>query len=193
MKLSSLNVLLFVGALSSAILLSACGGGGEAGSNPGTVTPATGWVNVKMGGGGYVPGVIYHPTVANLRYARTDMAGVYRWDHGSAKWTALTDGFSRPEGRHQGAESMAVDPTDGSKVYMTTSQYVSNGNGRFSYSSDRGNTWGHVDLPFPIGSNNQGRGIGERLMVDPNLPSTLFYASRTAGLWKSVDYGLNWS
>ncbi|PKM46630.1 MAG: dockerin [Gammaproteobacteria bacterium HGW-Gammaproteobacteria-1] len=146
-----------------------------------------------MGGGGYVPGVIYHPTVANLRYARTDMAGVYRWDGGASKWTALTDGFSRPEGRHQGAESMAVDPTDADKVYMTTSQYVTSGNGRFSYSSDRGNTWTHVDLPFPVGSNNQGRGIGERLMVDPNLPSTLFYASRTAGLWKSADYGLNWN
>jgi len=157
------------------------------------VAPATGWANVKMGGGGYVPGVIYHPTVANLRYARTDVAGVYRWDHGSSKWTALTDGFSRPEGSQQGAESMAVDPTDGNRVYMTTSQYVSNGNGRFSYSTDRGNTWTHVDLPFPVGSNNQGRGIGERLMVDPNLPSTLFYASRTAGLWKSTNYGINWN
>ena len=157
------------------------------------MAPTTGWTNVKMGGGGYVPGVIYHPTVANLRYARTDVAGVYRWDNGSSKWTALTDGFGRPDGSQEGAESMAVDPTDASKVYMTTSQYVSNGNGRLYYSSDRGNTWSYVTLPFPVGSNNQGRGIGERLMVDPNLPSTLFYASRTAGLWKSTNSGLNWS
>lgn len=198
MRLSGRIGLPFACVLSAALLLSACGGGGAGGSSPASspqasVAPSSGWANVKMGGGGYVPGVIYHPTVANLRYARTDMAGVYRWDHADSKWTALTDGFSRPEGKHQGAESMAVDPTDGSKVYMTTSQYVSNGNGRFSYSSDRGNTWNHVDLPFPVGSNNQGRGIGERLMVDPNLPSTLFYASRTAGLWKSTDYGMNWS
>lgn len=157
------------------------------------MAPATGWTNVKMGGGGYVPGVIYHPTVANLRYARTDMAGVYRWDYGASKWTALTDAFSRPEGSQQGAESMAVDPTDANKVYMTTSMYVTNGNGRLYYSSNRGDTWRYVTLPFPVGSNNQGRGIGERLMVDPNLPSTLFYASRTAGLWKSTDSGLNWS
>ncbi|MDP1635390.1 MAG: hypothetical protein Q8L69_12005, partial [Gallionellaceae bacterium] len=146
-----------------------------------------------MGGGGYVPGVIYHPTVANLRYARTDMAGVYRWDNDTSRWTALTDSFGRPDGSHEGAESMAVDPTDANKVYMTTNQYVWNGNGRFYYSSDQGNTWNYVTLPFPVGSNNQGRGIGERLMVDPNLPSTLFYASRTAGLWKSTNYGLNWS
>ena len=59
-----------------------------------------------MGGGGYVPGILYHPTVANLRYARTDMDGAYRWDIGLATWTALTDDFSRPDGGNEGAESM---------------------------------------------------------------------------------------
>ena len=158
-----------------------------------TVAPPTGWTNVKMGGGGYIPGIIYHPTVANLRYARTDMDGVYRWDNSTSKWTALTDAFAPEDGGNEGAESLAVDPTDATKVYMTTSMAVSYGNGRFYYSSNQGNTWNYVTLPFPIGSNNQGRAIGERLMVDPNLPSTLFYASRTAGLWKSTDSGLNWS
>jgi hypothetical protein len=146
-----------------------------------------------MGGGGYVPGVIYHPTVANLRYARTDVAGVYRWDHGKSSWTALTDGFGRPDGSFQGAESMAVDPTDPNRVYMTARQAVQYGNGRFYYSSNQGNTWNYVDFSFPVGSNNQGRAIGERLAVDPNLPTTMFYGSRTAGLWKSTDRGLNWS
>lgn len=198
MRLSGRIGLPFACVLSAAVLLSACGGGGAGGSSPASspqasVVPSAGWTNVKMGGGGYVPGVIYHPTVANLRYARTDMAGVYRWDNDTSKWTALSDSFGRPDGSHEGAESMAVDPTDANKVYMTTNQYVWNGNGRFYYSSDRGNTWDYVTLPFPVGSNHQGRGIGERLMVDPNLPSTLFYASRTAGLWKSTDYGMNWS
>lgn len=151
------------------------------------------WTNVKMGGGGYVPGIIYHPTVRNLRYARTDMDGVYRWDQSLSKWTPLTDGFGRPDGSYEGAESMAVDPTDASKVYMTTQMTVQSGNGRFYYSSDQGNTWKYVTLPFPVGSNNQGRAIGERLMVDPNVPSTMFYASRSAGLWKSTNSGLSWS
>jgi hypothetical protein len=35
--------------------------------------------------------------------------------------------------------------------------------------------------------------MGERLMVDPNKPSTLFYGSRTAGLWKSMDSGQTWA
>jgi hypothetical protein len=162
-------------------------------SAPVSLTPTTTWTTVKMGGGGYVPGVIYHPTVRHLRYARTDVAGVYRWDQSTTSWIALTDAFGRPDGSHQGAESMALDPTDPNRVYMTTSMAVQYGNGRFYYSSNQGRTWDHVTLPFPVGSNNQGRAIGERLMVDPNAPSTLFYASRTAGLWKSTNRGLNWS
>lgn len=186
----------------AALLLTSCGGGSGSDSSSSSsgssgtqasVAPATGWTTVKMGGGGYVPGVIYHPTVANLRYARTDVMGVYRWDQAISSWTGLTDGFSRLEGSFQGAESMAVDPTDANRVYMTTRMAVNMGNGRFYYSSNQGNTWSYVDLPFPVGSNNQGRAIGERLMVDPNRPTTLFYASRTAGLWKSTNRGLDWS
>ncbi|OIQ98481.1 xyloglucanase precursor [mine drainage metagenome] len=203
MKHSGLIGLLFLSVLSTTGLLSACGGngsvttssGGSGGSSgtAGSVAPSKGWTTVKMGGGGYIPGIIYHPTVANLRYARTDMDGVYRWDNGISQWTALTDGFAPEDGGNEGAESLAVDPSDASKVYMTTSMSVSYGNGRFYYSSNQGNTWSYVSLPFPVGSNNQGRAIGERLVVDPNLPSTMFYASRTAGLWKSTNYGLNWS
>jgi hypothetical protein len=70
---------------------------------------------------------------------------------------------------------------------------VQSGNGRLYYSSNQGETWNYVTLPFPVGSNNQGRAIGERLMVDPNVPATMFYASRSAGLWKSTNGGLNWN
>jgi xyloglucan-specific exo-beta-1,4-glucanase len=167
--------------------------GESAASVQAAASASTGWTNVKMGGGGYVPGVVYHPTVRDLRYARTDVMGVYRWDQSLLRWTGLTDGFGRPDGGHQGAESMAVDPTDAGKVYMTTQMAVQSGNGRFYYSSDQGNTWSYVTLPFPVGSNNQGRAIGERLMVDPNVPSTMFYASRSAGLWQSTNSGLNWT
>lgn len=168
--------------------------GGKAGGGAGGgAGPATNWTNVKIGGGGYVPGIVYHPTEKNLRYARTDIGGVYRWDNSASKWIALTDGFNRAEGGNDGAESVALDPTDPNRVYITTSQSISNGNGTFYASTNQGASWVATKLPFQVGSNNPGRAIGERLMVDPNMPSTLFCATRTAGLWKSSNNGAAWS
>jgi hypothetical protein len=150
------------------------------------------WKSVKIGGGGYIPGLIFHPTSPNVLYARTDIGGAYRWDQATSSWLSITDGFGTDEGFFHGAESIALDPNDDQRVFMTTGMYTWGGNGRLYISSDRGDHWQHVDLPFPVGTNNQGRAIGERLMVDPNQPSILLYGSRTAGLWKSADAGQSW-
>lgn len=153
------------------------------------------WNSVKFGGGGYVTGLVFHPTTANLLYARTDIGGAYRWNQGASSWTPITDGlgFGAAEARYHGIESIAVDPNNDQLVYMAAGMYTTEGNGRLYLSSNRGDQWTYVGLPFPLGGNNPGRAIGERLMVDPNKPSTLFYGTRTAGLWKSIDSGLTWA
>jgi hypothetical protein len=186
-----------------AALLAGCSGGN---STPGasgaagpvvaaTVGSATTYTSVKWGGGGYVTGLIYHPTTANLLYARTDIGGAYRWNPATSSWTPITDGigFNGGESRFHGVESLALDPNNDQRVYLATGLYTFEGNGRLYASTDRGNTWTHYDLPFPVGGNNPARAIGERLAVDPNSPSTLFYGSRTAGLWKSTDSGQTWA
>jgi hypothetical protein len=161
----------------------------------GTSAAAATWTSVKWGGGGYVTGLVYHPTSANVLYARTDIGGAYRWNQATMSWTPITDGvgFSGVESRFHGVESIALDPNNDQLVYMATGMYTFEGNGRIYVSSDRGTTWTHYDLPFALGGNNPGRALGERLMVDPNKPSTLFYGSRTAGLWKSTDAGRTWA
>ena len=150
---------------------------------------------MKFGGGGYVTGLVFHPTTANLLYARTDVGGAYRWNPATASWVPITDGlgFGGGEERFHGIESIAVDPNNDQIVYLAAAMYTSGGNGRLYISSDRGDHWNHVGLPFPLAGNSPGRAIGERLTVDPNKPSTLFYATRTAGLWKSADSGLTWA
>ena len=185
-------------------LLVACGGSNSpsaqsptyaatVGSATGTVAKVTRWASVKFGGGGYVPGLVFHPTTPNVLYARTDIGGAYRWDPATSSWVAITDGFGADEGFYHNGESMAVDPNDDQRVYMVSGLYVSDKpNARLYISTDRGDNWQHVDLPFSAGGNNQGRAVGERLMVDPNNPSILFYGSRTAGLWKSPDRGQTW-
>lgn len=163
-------------------------------------TPAASWTSVKWGGGGYVTGIIYHPTSANVEYARTDIGGAYRWNQATLSWTPITDGlgFNNGESRFHGVESIALDPTNDQLVYMVTGMYTLDGggnplNGRIYVSSDRGNSWTHYDLPFPVGGNENARAIGERLKLDPTNPSTMFYGSRTAGLWKSTDSGHTWA
>jgi hypothetical protein len=190
-------------------LLAGCSGGGTTpgASSPvatagpvlaATVGSATSFTSVKWGGGGYVTGIIYHPTSWNVMYARTDVGGVYRWE-GNGAWTPITDGpgFAGGESTYHGVESLALDPTNDQKVYivtgLTTHDYAGNPiNGRIYVSNDRGNSWTHYDLPFPVGANEHSRAVGERLKLDPTNPSTMFYASRTAGLWKSTNSGQTW-
>lgn len=186
-----------------AALLAGCSGGntttGTTGTAPvlaATVGSATTWTSAKWGGGGYVTGLVYHPGNAGLLYARTDVGGAYRWNPSNSTWTPITDGigWGDGEGRYHGVESLALDPNNDQLVYIMTGDTVTqNANGRIYISSDRGTTWQHYDVPFPVGGNDNGRGTGERLSVDPNNPTTLFFGSRTAGLWKSADSGHTWA
>jgi hypothetical protein len=189
-----------------AALLAGCGGSGSD-STQATQTAAsikmggaarapvpTRWASVKFGGGGYVPGLIYHPTSPDVLYARTDIGGAYRWDAPTKAWVALTDMLGAADEFYHGSETMALDPNDDKRVYMSAGLYLNDSrNARLYISTDRGDNWQHVDLPFPAGGNAQGRAVGERLMVDPNQPSILFYATRANGLWKSTDYGQTWN
>jgi hypothetical protein len=84
--------------------------------------------------------------------------------------------------RQPGIESVALDPNDDQPIYIATGKHTFEANGRIFASSDRGGTWKHVDLPFPLGGGNPGRAMDERLMVVPHLPSMLFHGSRSAGM-----------
>ena len=49
-------------------------------------------------------------------------------------------------------------------------------------------------LPFKLGGNMPGRGMGERLTVDPNDDAVLYMGMPSGnGLWKSTDYGATWA
>jgi hypothetical protein len=188
-------------------ILAGCSGGsttpGAAGNAPvlaATVGSATSYSNAKWGGGGYVTGLIYHPVNSSVMYARTDVGGAYRWNNSNGSWTPLTDGpgFGGGETSYHGVESIGLDPTNDQKVYLITGITTHDWqgtpiNGRIYVSNDRGASWTHYDLPFPVGGNENARAIGERLQVDPGNPSKMFYASRTAGLWVSTNSGQTWT
>jgi photosystem II stability/assembly factor-like uncharacterized protein len=160
------------------------------GSSVGSVT--YNWKNVVILGGGFVSGIIFSPVEKDLIYARTDVGGAYRWNQADKSWLPINDDLGRDA--NLGIESLAADPVDGSKVYLAAGTYTGSwaGNGAILRSNDRGNTWKKTDMPFKMGGNEDGRSNGERLAIDPNLTSVLFFGSRKNGMWKSTDSGESW-
>ncbi|MGA9038923.1 MAG: hypothetical protein WB421_00165, partial [Terriglobales bacterium] len=149
------------------------------------------WKNVVVPAGGYVSGVDYSPVSQNLLYARTDMGGAYRWDPVNNVWIPLTDMFS--DWNSYGIESIAPDPVNGNNVYAAIGQTYNGTNGYVLASTNQGNTWTQYNIGVEIGGNNDGRNAGERLVVDPNLNTTLYFGSRSGGLWKSTNSAQTWA
>lgn len=153
------------------------------------------WKNVQIVGGGFVDGIIFHPTEKNLRYCRTDMGGAYRWDQKNLRWQPLLDWISYADLNLMGVESIALDPNDPDMLFMACGTYTnpSTPDGAILWSDDRGKTFHHSNLPVKFGGNENGRGNGERLAVDPNNSNILYLGTRHAGLWRSTDRAKSWS
>jgi hypothetical protein len=157
--------------------------------------PSYTWANVQIVGGGFITGIVQHPTTQNLRYLRTDIGGAYRWNQATTSWVPLLDFLSASQDNYLGVESIALDPTNPQNLYLAVGTYTESfgGNGAFFLSNNQGATFTQVPVSFKMGSNDNGRYAGERLMVDPNLPSTLYFGSRLNGLWRSTNSGNTWS
>ena len=176
-----------IAALCSASLLL-----GAAGCGSSTKNISYQWSNVAIGGGGYVTGMVYSEAEENLVYARTDIGGAYRWDETAQRWVALTDHLGAENWNLIGIESMAADPVEANRVYLLGGTYMGQ-NGAVLASEDYGKTWTQVDMPFECGGNCSGRGVGERMMVNPKNNKEIYMGTRNAGLWKSEDYGKTWN
>ena len=152
------------------------------------------WHNVQIVGGGFVDGVIFHPRAKDLRYARTDMGGAYRWNAGTNRWQPILDWMPYKDLNLMGIESIAVDPSDPNRVYLACGTYTNprTPDGAILRSDDRGKNFERTDVPFKFGGNEDGRGNGERLDVDPNDGRVLYLGTRHDGLWRSTDRGVTW-
>ncbi|USI73021.1 WD40/YVTN/BNR-like repeat-containing protein [Sphingomonas morindae] len=148
------------------------------------------WRNVVVGGGGFAPGIVFSPVERGLAYLRTDMGGAYRWSAREARWRPLQDDEGEPS--FMGIESIAPDPVDPDRVYMAAGMGKDAPAAIFR-SNDRGAHWVRQPVPFAMGGNEDGRGLGERLAIDPHHPARLLFGSRHDGLWRSTDSGVHWA
>ena len=180
----------------SAVLAALCGAATAQGvpNQRAASVPYT-WKSVQMVGGGFVDGIVFHPAAKGVRYARTDIGGAYRWNDLTHRWEPLLDWVPYENLNWMGVESIAVDASDPNRVYLACGTYTNptTPDGAILRSSDRGKTFQHTNVPFKFGGNENGRGHGERLAVDPNDGTILYLGTRQDGLWKSVDRAVTWN
>jgi xyloglucan-specific exo-beta-1,4-glucanase len=155
------------------------------------------WQNVRIDGGGFVPGIIFNQKEQDLIYARTDIGGAYRWNPSTSSWVSLLDWVGWDNWGWNGVLSLATDPVDTNRVYVAAGMYTNSwdpNNGAILRSTDKGATWQASPLPFKVGGNMPGRGQGERLAIDPNKNNIIYYGAEGGnGLWRSTDYGVTWA
>ena len=166
--------------------------------------------SLTIGGGGYVTGVVVHPTEANLVYARTDVGGAYRWDASARKWIQLITANAMPDGvlnfqneqgpgvaRHAmyAVESIAVDPSNPNVLYVAAGDGLSESSVSFLLkSTDRGNSFVLTNLKgVQMNGGTNARTYGERLVVDPKNSNNVYFGSRNDGVWRSTNAGIDWT
>ncbi|MGW1346875.1 WD40/YVTN/BNR-like repeat-containing protein [Kribbella sp. NPDC002412] len=169
-----------------------------AGAGRAEATASTGyrWRNVEIVGGGFVTGIVHHPRKRGLVYARTDIGGAARFDNRTRRWVQLLHWIGWDEWNWTGVESLALDPTDPSRLYLAVGTYTNDWspiNAAILRSDDQGRNFERTDLPFKLGGNEPGRSMGERLVVDPRDGRVLFLGTRGHGLWRSTDRGETWA
>src|SRR5215471_11819577 len=99
------------------------------------------WKNVRIDGGGFIPGIIFSQAQQNLIYARTDIGGAYRWNQSSSTWTPLLDWVGFNNWGYNGVYSLAADPVNANNVYAAVGMYTNSwdpNNGAIIRSSNQG-------------------------------------------------------
>lgn len=150
------------------------------------------FMQLKMGGGGFVSGLIAHPTAENVIYARTDVGGAYRWNAQTATWECMSYDISEDDVGLLSIDGIAVDKNKPEMVYLAAGcNYFSGGKTALLISSDYGKTFEQVDLTdlIKLHGNGMGRQNGERIAVDPNNSDIIYIGGRIGGLIVSTNGG----
>ncbi|MDR1837490.1 MAG: xyloglucanase [Treponema sp.] len=179
--------------------VAACAGGAAAGSRSASRElpqySQNGWKNVKIVGGGMIPGIIFNTSKQGVAYVRTDMGGAYRWNPQNESWIPLTDFAGMEDYGRLGIASIATDPVEPNRVIIASGTYTNDWDktpSQMLVSEDYGDTFTRIDMPFKMGGNMPGRGTGERLAIDPNDNRIVYFGSFGDGLWRSRNYGHTW-
>ncbi len=147
------------------------------------------WGAVKIGGGGFVSGII---TGKNEMYARTDVGGAYKYNYETESWDQLLGFLNEEDKGFLSVDAMAIDPNDDDTVYMLCGcAYFSGARTAIFRTRDGGKTFDQIDVTdmIQVHGNGDGRHNGEAIAVDPDNPDIIYCGGDVA----SGDSALIWS
>jgi len=155
------------------------------------------WGTVKIGGGGFVSGIV---TGQKEMYLRTDVGGAYKYNYESNEWEQLFGFLNEADRGLLSVKGMAIDPTDDNTAYFLCGcAYFSEARTVIFKTTDGGKTFTQSDVTdmIQIHGNGDGRECSEPIAVDPDNPDTIYAGGDvTAGdsaLIKSTDGGKTWN
>ncbi len=149
------------------------------------------WQSVPLGGGGYITGMKIHPTNSDIRYYRTDIGGIYKWDAVQGRLRQIL--FSTNK-QHYGVGGIALNPNNPAEVFIAVGRNCQTAETAIYKSYDYGESFSVVDgLPFYFATNG-GRDCtsgtsdkdrqGSTIALNPLNTNELYIGTRDKGLYK---------
>ncbi|MCM1131844.1 MAG: 1,4-beta-glucanase [Ruminococcus flavefaciens] len=155
------------------------------------------WDSVRIGGAGFVSGIV---TGQKEMYLRTDVGGAYKWNYETNRWEQMFGFINEADRGLLSVKGMAIDPTDDNTVYFLCGcAYFSDARTVIFKTTDGGKTFTQADVTehIQVHGNGDGRECIEPIAVDPDNPDTIYAGGDvTAGksaLIKSTDGGKTWN
>lgn len=150
------------------------------------------WTSSKLGGGGYITGLVQSPLSPREIFARCDVAGVFRSRDGGRSWVAINQGMT--ECHHHMVQSIAVSPHEPNLLFRCSGDARENRIfGTVHRSEDGGESWTEVCGDVDFYGNGPIRMYGEVIGVSPFDPAIVLAGGYSAGIWRSTDRGVTWS
>lgn len=147
--------------------------------------------NLPIPGGGYVTGFLYHKLKKDVLYARTDIGGTYKYDAQSQQWISLIPHVTMEDLSETFPIALALDDSRPNMLYIACGINKEQ-SGVLAISDDYGEHFRYEKIPVLVHGNLNGRGTGERLIVDSQNPDRLYFASQQEGLWVTENQGRQW-
>src|SRR5208283_3166276 len=167
---------------------------GDTAADAGSGVPRAGaqWHQSRVGGGGYITGLIADPSTPGRVWARCDVAGVFLSEDGGRSFRAMNRGMTASS--NHSVESFALSPHDPRVLFRCSGEARAGRSFGFIHGSwDGGQTWRLLTEQADFIGNGEIRYLGEMIAVDPFDPKTVVAASFSRGVFASHDGGEHWT